>query len=57
MPTVRVFHVVKPLPRLGSGSNPNPELFQRVGTVANTSRDRARLDEYLDAVDGRPTGC
>jgi len=25
MPTVRVFHVVKPLPRFGSGSNPNPE--------------------------------
>ena len=25
MPTVRVFHVVKPLPQFGSGSNPNPE--------------------------------
>jgi len=37
MPAVRVFHVVKPLPRFGSGSNPNPEPFQRVGTVANTN--------------------
>jgi len=37
MPKVRVFHVVKPLPQFGSGSNPNPELFLRVGTVANTT--------------------
>jgi hypothetical protein len=36
--TVRGFHVVKLLQRFGSGSNPNPELFKLVGTVANTTR-------------------
>jgi hypothetical protein len=36
MPTFRVFHVVKPLPLVGSGSNSNPKPFQGVGTVAKT---------------------
>ena len=35
--TVEGFHVVKPLQRFGSGSNPNPEPFSRVQTVANTT--------------------
>jgi len=35
---VRVFHVVKQFQQFSSGSNPNPELFWRVGTVADTSQ-------------------
>jgi len=44
MPTVRDFHVVKPLPRFGFGSNPNPELFYQVGTVGNTRRGSVVFD-------------
>jgi len=40
MPTVRVLEVVKPLRRFGSGSNPNFEPFQRVGSVPNTSQHK-----------------
>jgi len=37
------FHVVKPLQWFGSGSNPNLELFKRVGTIAKTKRETVDL--------------
>jgi len=37
--TVRFLVWYNPLPRFGSGPNPNPEPYWRVGTVANTNRD------------------
>ena len=47
MATVRVFHVVKPLPRFGSGFNPNLDSFKRVGTVANTTRKSKKKAEKV----------